>query len=161
MTAHCHCQHHRLHHPATADALRNRYALRVAARLSSGAQSLPPDISERLRAAREQALARRKPAARVATPWRKLALFLSRPTAADSADDALGFWGRLGSALVLAVMVAGLVTIHEMQDQGHTTELAALDAALLTDELPPAAYADPGFVQFLKTRHASGEGHVY
>ncbi|MBC7611256.1 MAG: DUF3619 family protein, partial [Polaromonas sp.] len=25
-----------------------------------------------------------------------------------------------------------------------------VDAALLTDELPPAAFSDPGFVQFLK-----------
>ena len=29
-------------------------------------------------------------------------------------------------------------------------ELAEVDAALLTDALPPAAYADPGFLQFLK-----------
>ena len=29
--------------------------------------------------------------------------------------------------------------------------MAEVDAALLTDDLPPAAYADPGFVQFLKT----------
>jgi len=27
---------------------------------------------------------------------------------------------------------------------------AAVDAALLADDLPPAAYADPGFVAFLK-----------
>ena len=29
--------------------------------------------------------------------------------------------------------------------------LQLLDAALLADDLPPAAYSDPGFVQFLKT----------
>jgi hypothetical protein len=29
--------------------------------------------------------------------------------------------------------------------------LAEVDVALLTDELPPAAFADPGFLQFLKT----------
>ena len=33
-------------------------------------------------------------------------------------------------------------------------ELEDEDAALLTDELPPAAYTDPGFAQFLK-REAS------
>jgi hypothetical protein len=26
-----------------------------------------------------------------------------------------------------------------------------VDAALLTDDLPPSAYADPGFAQFLKS----------
>jgi hypothetical protein len=30
-------------------------------------------------------------------------------------------------------------------------EVAEVDAALLADDLPPAAYSDPGFVQFLKT----------
>jgi hypothetical protein len=29
--------------------------------------------------------------------------------------------------------------------------VAEFDQALLTDDLPPAAYADPGFVQFLKS----------
>ena len=28
---------------------------------------------------------------------------------------------------------------------------AEVDAALLTDDLPPAAYADPGFAQYLKS----------
>jgi len=28
---------------------------------------------------------------------------------------------------------------------------AGMDAALLADDLPPAAYSDPGFVQFLKS----------
>jgi hypothetical protein len=28
--------------------------------------------------------------------------------------------------------------------------LAEVDSALLIDDLPPAAYADPGFLQFLK-----------
>jgi hypothetical protein len=31
-----------------------------------------------------------------------------------------------------------------------TLEIATTDAALLTDELPPDAYTDAGFAQFLK-----------
>ncbi|MDP2768972.1 MAG: DUF3619 family protein, partial [Giesbergeria sp.] len=38
----------------------DRFARRVTARLTEGASELPYDISERLRAARMQALARRK-----------------------------------------------------------------------------------------------------
>ena len=34
---------------------------------------------------------------------------------------------------------------------GAGGEVAEVDAALLTDDLPPAAFSDPGFVQFLKT----------
>jgi hypothetical protein len=43
------------------------------------------------------------------------------------------------------------VLIYNFQSDRRATELAEVDAALLTDELPPAAYADPGFLQFLKT----------
>jgi hypothetical protein len=32
----------------------------------------------------------------------------------------------------------------------RANELAEVDSALLIDDLPPAAYADPGFLQFLK-----------
>ena len=45
---------------------------------------------------------------------------------------------------------SGLVVINFSQDAYSTAEVAEVDAALLTDDLPPSAYADPGFVQFLK-----------
>jgi hypothetical protein len=35
-------------------------------------------------------------------------------------------------------------------DDDRANELAEVDSALLIDDLPPAAYADPGFLQFLK-----------
>ena len=45
-----------------------------------------------------------------------------------------------------------------MQVDNRANELAAeVDAALLTDDLPPAAYTDPGFAQFLKTKGAASE----
>jgi len=49
-----------------------------------------------------------------------------------------------------------LQTLH--QDMADS-DIALLDSALLIDELPPDAYTDPGFLQFLKiqihqnTRH--------
>ena len=50
------------------------------------------------------------------------------------------------------------MTIQGVQQDNLTAEIAATDAALLTDELPPDAYTDPGFAQFLKkglTGHAA------
>ena len=41
-----------------------------------------------------------------------------------------------------------------MQDERVAQEMAQIDAALLTDDLPLAAYADPGFSQFLKISRA-------
>ena len=45
---------------------------------------------------------------------------------------------------------AGLgLSINVIQNDNRAEEVAEVDAALLTDDLPPAAYADPGFMQFL------------
>ena len=48
---------HQLQHD---DILQNRMGLRIAARLSAGANEVSHDVSERLRVARQQALTRRK-----------------------------------------------------------------------------------------------------
>ena len=55
------------------------------------------------------------------------------------------------SAVPLLALVVGLVVINMAQDERAANDVAEVDAALLTDDLPPAAYSDPGFVQFLKT----------
>lgn len=134
------------------DTLQNRFGLRVAARLSAGTEGLPHDIGERLRVAREQAVARRKQPAAVLRRRGATAASRNGNTATLSfGDDGLGFWGRLTSAALVLVMAAGLIAINVIQDDDRTMEVADLDAALLTDDLPPEAYADPGFLQYLKT----------
>lgn len=134
------------------DTLQNRFGLRVAARLSAGTEGLPHDIGERLRVAREQAVSRRKQPAAVLRQRAAMAASRNGNTATLSfGDDGLGFWGRLTSAAVVLVMAAGLIAINVIQDDDRTMEVADLDAALLTDDLPPEAYADPGFLQYLKT----------
>lgn len=134
------------------DTLQNRFGLRVAARLSAGTEGLPHDIGERLRVAREQAVARRKQPAAVLRQRAAIAASRNGNTATLSfGDDGLGFWGRLTSAALVLIMAAGLIAINVIQDDDRTMEVAELDAALLTDDLPPEAYADPGFLQYLKT----------
>ena len=134
------------------DTLQNRFGLRVAARLSAGTEGLPHDIGERLRVAREQAVSRRKQPAAVLRQRAATAASRNGNTATLSfGDDGLGFWGRLTSAALVLVMAAGLIAINVIQDDDRTMEVAELDAALLTDDLPPEAYADPGFLQYLKT----------
>ncbi len=134
------------------ETLQNRFGLRVVARLSSGSEAPPHDIGERLRVAREQALGRRKQPAAVVRRRTASAVSRNGRTATLSfGDDGLGFWGRLASAALVVVMAAGLVAINVTQSDSRTMEVANLDAALLTDDLPPEAYADPGFLQYLKT----------
>lgn len=138
-------QHH-------TESLRSRFGLRVGARLSAGTHELPHDVRERLRAARERALAQRRQSVtqRVARPsW--AAVRQGATLTLGAGDNGAGFWGRLASAALMLVLVAGLVAIDVVQDNDRATEVAELDAALLTDDLPPEAYADPGFLQFIKS----------
>jgi hypothetical protein len=125
--------------------LQDRFGRQVAARLAAGAAELPYDVTERLRAARVQALARRKRVSMQSAP------VLAGAGAPAFADEGVSLWGRIGSALPLVALVAGLFLIHTIENERRASEVAEVDAALLTDDLPPAAYADSGFVQFLKT----------
>ncbi|MDQ3060297.1 MAG: DUF3619 family protein [Pseudomonadota bacterium] len=122
--------------------LQDRFGHKTASCLSAAAQELPYDISERLRAARVQAVSQRKIAKNLAP---------AASPSGESADDRLGWWGRIGAVMPLIALVVGLLAIHSIQEDKRNEELAEVDLALLTDELPPAAFADPGFVQFLTT----------
>ena len=137
-------------HLHRTEVLQDRYGLKVAARLSAGATELQHDISERLRVARVQAVAKRK--------VHNLAVGTSVLSSGGSAvlgagDEDLSWWGRIVSALPLLALAIGLVTINAVQNENFAKELAVIDAALLVDDLPPAAYADPGFAQFIKVGH--------
>ncbi len=124
----------------------DRLGLRLCARLSDATDELPHDVLERLRASRVQAVSQRKVA------WRQSAaqVALVGGTSLTFGDGRLGWWGRIGAALPMLALVLGLLAIGVIQNDKRADEIAEIDAALLTDELPPAAYADPGFWQFLK-----------
>ena len=131
-----------------ADILQDRFALKTVSYLSAGAADLPHDISERLRAARAQAVSKRK-IAKVQTAGNVINMGGSTALSWGSSDG-LGWWGRIGSVMPLIALVVGMLTINSVQDDNRAQEVAEVDAALLTDALPPAAFSDPGFVQFLK-----------
>ena len=109
---------------------------------------LSHDVSERLRFARQQALAARKPD--MAPALLGMRQSNGSLTLAGPPNEGLNIWNILGSALPLVALVVGLVTVSWISRENTVAELAAVDSALLLDELPPAAYTDPGFVQFLK-----------
>ena len=141
-------------HRHQSEILLDRYGLRVAARLSQAADALPHDISERLKTARMQALSRRKITAMA------MAGQVHRAGAAAALGGDAGrtnWWSGIASALPLMLLVIGLVAIHVIQNEQAASELAAVDAALLVDDLPPAAYADPGFVRFIQIRNKQAQ----
>ena len=57
----------------------------------------------------------------------------------------------------MIALVAGLVIVNTQSDQSGFSEVTEVDTALLTDDLTPAAYADTGFVQYLKTSASTAE----
>ena len=132
-----------------ANILQDRFGLKTASYLSAGAADLPYDISERLRAARVQAVAKRK-VAKTQTSGSVIGVGGSAALTWGS-EDGLSWWARIGSVLPLVALVVGLLVINSIQNDNRAQEVAEVDVALLTDELPPAAFADPGFVQYLKT----------
>jgi hypothetical protein len=132
-----------------ADILQDRFALKAVAYLSTGSEDLSHDISERLRAARVQALSKRK-IAKIQTAGSTISLGGSAALS-GGAFDGLGGWGKVGAVMPLIALVVGMLTINSVQNDNRAQEVAEVDAALLTDDLPPAAFSDPGFLQFLKT----------
>jgi hypothetical protein len=137
-----------MNHLDTFDSVssQDRFGLKLAARLSSAVDEMPHDISERLRVARLQAMGQRK---LIKTQTATVVLGQSG-VASLSFGEKGGLWGRFASILPLVALVLGVITIHLVQNEIRADDLAEVDAALLTDDLPPSAFTDPGFTQFLK-----------
>lgn len=130
--------------PTDPALLEARLAARLAGALKQQAHELPSGVEERLRFAREQALGRARAA---------------RASAAEGVGGGGGvgvlvrlgpWWPRLGALLPLMVLVLGSLLLVDQREREDFAVAAEIDSALLADDLPPQAYADPGFVAFLK-----------
>lgn len=136
------------HPEASTDLEMDRLGYQLSAKLSIVTQDLGHDISERLRIARQRALQSRPPL--VLMQRRLSTTAQGNGTLTGQPDEGLSLWSVFASALPLLALVLGLLLIQFTQLDNVTSDIARIDAALLTDELPPDAYTDPGFVQFLK-----------
>jgi hypothetical protein len=107
------------------------------------------DISERLRSAACEQF----PSARLPAP---------KPRSGDELGSAALTWGPPAKVELVEPNHSVLpldshwswACWQSIVSKRRTQELAEVDAALLTDDLPPAAFADSGFVQFLKVRQS-------
>ena len=126
--------------PSEAD----QFGRSTAALLRHGSQSLPAAIKDRLYAARLRALSLQKPEK----------VRIQKPVLASSSGNwSLGsrsLWDNVGWIAPLVVLVFGLIGITQWQQDSRINDIAELDVALLTDDVPPDAYADSGFLGFLK-----------
>ncbi len=115
-----------------------RQALNEGARLGGPRDAA---LAERLRAARERALAARKPQHDHAFAW-------ARSTTAGAIGGIGGFSLRV--LLPGALLVAGLIAIYSGQQEQRAADVEELDAQLLSDDLPLDAYLDRGFEAWLR-----------
>ena len=97
---------------------------------------------ERLRAARERALARQRPEPAPALAW------------ADNVLGGLGGWSGVSLRLVapFAALAISVAALYTWQQNRVISDFEEIDAMLLTDDLPIDAYLDRGFQNWLKKR---------
>ena len=122
-----------------------RQALNEGARLHGDRGA---HVAERLRAARERALERRRIAREPSLAW-------TRGMARSAADGVAGGFGSTGGfslrmLVAAALLLSGLFAIYSGQQDQRAAEVEELDARLLTDDLPIDAYLDRGFEAWLK-----------
>jgi len=130
----------------------DQLGMRMATFLEHANQQLPYDITERLRAARTRALV-------LGRAKRTELIVVTDPQAQGDGTLRLPFQSQtheiyklLVSFIPLICLAAGLMLLFEFHNDQAAIELAEIDSALLIDDLPPHAYADPAFIDFLKNK---------
>jgi hypothetical protein len=123
------------------DDINLAYKLRHA--LNETLDAMPASTTDRLAAARAAAMARKKADA----PARGRAGF--DLGASLSALFATPWAARTAAIVPLVAMVVGLVGVYQSEHEQRVAELADLDAAVLSDNLPLTAYIDHGFNAYL------------
>lgn len=130
--------------------------LQLARQLDAQAIALPHEVRERLRVARAQALAAQK------QPWpaRQLQVQANGSLALTGAGPQRPrLWQWLAALLPLLVLLTAADLLVSQQHDERISDIATIDTQLLSDDIPPAAYADPGFMQFLLEMKRHQERH--
>lgn len=134
----------------------DRLGMRLARQLDRQASTLPHEVRERLRVARAQALAAQK------QPWpaRQLQMQANGTLALTGAGPQRPrLWQWLAALLPLVLLLSAADLLVSQQRDERISDIASIDTQLLSDDIPPAAYADPGFMQFLLEMKRHQERH--
>ena len=110
----------------------------ICRHLDHGTAQLSYRVLERLAASRAAAVAKVSPP----SP--------SRPATSAHEDPAPLWWRVTGTAVPLLLLVVGIFLVDTVQQEQSVADLAEVDSALLTDDVPLVAYADHGFGVYIK-----------
>ncbi|MYM93044.1 DUF3619 family protein [Duganella vulcania] len=122
------------------------FAYKVRHALNEHLDDLPASTTDRLAQARKMALARKK--AHVEAPL-KVSVRKNALAGAGTGFFSFSWMTRMSVALPLLLLVGGLAGIYQYEQEQRVADLAELDAAVLSDELPLSAYLDHGFNAYL------------
>jgi hypothetical protein len=135
------------------EARDTQFAYKVRHALDRNLDRLPASTTERLAAARALAMSRKKPSL-------PLTQFHYAPRLSGAAGGTfaapgdgrhgLSAWlGRLGIVLPILLGIVLFVGLYQSEERNRIDELAEIDSAILSDELPLSAYLDHGFKAYL------------
>lgn len=124
------------------------FAYRVKRALDANLENLPESTTQSLAEARRIALAHKKPPT---APIRAVAphFVLAGNTGGTLSPAPWSWLGRLGVAIPLLAGVLLFAGLYQYEHQQRISDLAEIDADVLSDELPLSAYLDHGFDAFL------------
>lgn len=132
------------------NAQEKNFAYKVRHALNERLDDLPDSVTARLAHARSTAVSRKKQEASVC-----VAVFEKAFSGISGRASGQSSWfSRLGLGLPTLVLAVGLMGIVHYEEQRQIRETAAIDIAVLSDELPPAAYTDIGFNAYLERNGA-------
>lgn len=118
-----------------------RYAYRVRQALNHGLKDIPPATSRRLEAARHLAISKQK------QPVHELVLAGASAVASSIPKAYVPY---LKQALAIVALLLGMWISFYWHSVQYVSELEEVDSALLSDDLPPEAFLDNDFFEWLK-----------
>lgn len=134
--------------PPSREHLERAFARKVTRQIGGSDPGLGARVERRLSVARWQAV---EAAARVRRAKAVAAAAALAPTGGHGGFGSLGsWWVRLASCVPPLALTLGLIGIDHLNLAQRIEAAAEVDAALLADDLPPTAYTDPGFAEFIR-----------
>ena len=122
------------------------FAYKVRHALNEHLDHLPASTVDRLASARKIAVSRKK------TQPVAVRLLQRAFAGGGNSSPQVSLLNKMGVAIPLLAMVIGLAGIYQVEEEQRIAEIAELDAAVLSDELPLTAYMDEGFNAYLAQR---------
>lgn len=117
-----------------------RYGYRVRQLLNHGLNDIPPTASRRLEAARHLALSKQKQPVHQAVLAHAANWSISSPSNIP----------YLKQILAITALLLGMWISFYLDSMNYVSALEEVDSALLADDLPPEAFMDNDFFEWLK-----------